>query len=609
MAGGRDDTKTAGGIAHGMSWGHPKKGRLVRLTLITLMALVAAGSPAAALPHADGPLVSVIVRERPGAGDTAEWTVRALGGRVGRHIGIIDGFVAEVPSGGLPAIRRLPEVASVTPNARVRLAHAVDGFDASLDEGSMYTIAQVVVRAGEFWQAGYTGQGVDVALIDSGVVPVDGLTVPGKVVNGADLSFESQADNLRYLDTYGHGTHMAGIIAGRDDAVMSPVRKGYQYHDQFVGIAPDARIVNVKVADARGVTDVSQVLAAIDWVVQHRRDGGLNIRVLNLSFGTDGIQDYLLDPLTYAVEVAWRKGIVVVVSAGNEGYGSPRMNNPAYDPYVIAVGSGDPNGTYGHPDDEVSDFSSCGTPTRHPDLIAPGQSIVSLRDPGSYIDLEHDEGRVGTRFFRGSGTSQAAAIVSGAAALIISQRPGITPDQVKALLMQSSHYLWGENRQCQGAGMIDLRDALYRPTPLTVQTWPVATGLGSLDAARGSAHVSDGDVALAGEQDIFGTPWDAAAWSLGAWTETSWLGGLWNGKSWSGDAWSATSWAGKSWSAVTWTQSSWAGKSWSDGTWSGKSWSGKSWSGDAWSGKSWSSKSWSEDSWSGFVWATDEWDD
>ncbi len=592
---------TTAGIAFGMSWGHPKRGRHLRAAVAILAPVLLLATPASASRPAGGNTVSVIVREGPGAGNMPEQAVRWMGGRVGPHIGIIDGFEATVPRGGVRFLRSNPHVHSVTPNARIHLSHAVDGYDAGQDGGSMYTITGAITMAGDYWQDGYTGAGVDVALIDSGVVPVDGLTVPGKVINGADLSFESQAENLRYLDTYGHGTHMAGIIAGRDDVVASPVVRGD--HDHFLGMAPDARIVNVKVADANGATDVSQVLAAIDWVVQHRHDNGMDIRVLNLSFGTDGVQDYLLDPLTYAVEVAWRKGIVVVVAAGNEGYGSPRLNNPAYDPYVIAVGAADPKGTHAHPDDEVADFSSCGNAVRHPDLVAPGKSIVSLRDPGSNIDQMHPEGRVGTRFFRGSGTSQAAAVVSGAAALIVDQRPSITPDQVKALLTSSAYYMNGEDPGCQGAGIIDLRDAIWRPTPVAAtQVWPLATGLGSLDAARGSAHVSDEDEVLDGEQDIFGTPWDGATWSLASWAETSWLGGLWNGKSWSGDSWSGSSWAGKSWSTTVWAGTSWSGKSWSDASWTGKSWSGKSWGTDAWSGKSWSGKSWGGEVWSTVGW-------
>ena len=471
----------------------------------------------------------------------------------------------------------------------------------------MHSITQEITGASDFWKDGFTGEGVGVALIDSGVAPVPGLLTRGKVVNGADLSFESQSPYLRHLDTFGHGTHMAGIIAGQDFEMPSWYRG--RRSTPFLGMAPDAHIINVKVADANGATDVSQVIAAIDWVVQHRNDRGMNIRVLNLSFGTDGVQDYRLDPLSYAAEVAWRKGIVVVTAAGNGGYGSTKLNNPAYDPYVLAVGAADGNGTHAFADDTIPSFSSCGDALRHPDLVAPGKSVVSLRSFYSSADLLNPTGRVGTRFFRGSGTSQAAAVVSGAAALLIEQRPNLTPDQVKALLASTANKLPGPSSACQGAGMLDLERARIAATPQFVQNHPTSTGLGSLEAARGSANLSDGGKVLEGEIDIFGNPWDAKSWSAKSWSGTSWLGGLWNGKSWSGSSWSGKSWSGSSWSAIEWLQGSWSGKSWSDDSWDGKSWSGKSWSDDSWSGKSWSGKSWSGKSWSGKSWSSDEWGD
>jgi serine protease AprX len=430
------------------------------------------------------------------------------------------------------------------------------------------------------------------------------------VVNGPDLSFESETAEFLHLDTYGHGTHMAGIIAGRDDSVTT-VDKGI--HDQFLGIAPDAGIVNIKVADSSGAVDVSQVIAAIDWVVQHRNDDGLNIRVLNLSFGTDGVQSYVLVPLTYATEVAWRNGIVVVVAAGNGGFGTTKLNNPAYDPFVIAVGGADGQGTYGIADDTIPSWSSCGDGTRNPDLVAPGRSIVSLRAPGSTADLDHPEGFVNGRFFRGSGTSQAAAVVSGAAALVLEQRPGITPDQLKALLMSTAAPLPAASARCQGAGMLDLKLARQTPTPLAVQTYLPATGLGSLELARGSAHLVDNGNALLGERDIFGTRWDAARWAAKSWSGTSWSGGNWNGKSWSGSTWSASGWSAKSWSGVdwyakswsdaSWTAKSWSGKSWSSLGWSAKSWSGASWTGGAWTSNGWLAKSWSTNLWSSGAWS------
>ena len=218
----------------------------------------------------------------------------SLGGRVVRQLPIIGGFTARVPVGVAAALRTDERVLAVSEDAAVRLSGGFDGFAPKQDLGSMYWVGQEVTGAGEYWNDGFRGQGVDVALIDSGVAPVDGLTAAGKVLHGPDLSFESQHDAFRNIDTFGHGTHMAGIIAGRDTATPRPVQKGVENH--FVGMAPEARVVSVKVADSHGNTDVSQVIAAIDWVVQHRNDPGMNIRVLNLSFGTDGVQDYRLRP-------------------------------------------------------------------------------------------------------------------------------------------------------------------------------------------------------------------------------------------------------------------------------------------------------------------------
>ena len=446
---------------------------LASAALLALIVIpVAAGS--AATPKRSGS-VSVIVREGPQAGNGPERMVQRLGGRVGRRIGIINGFVATVPRSGVSALARSSGVHSVTVNQRLRLHGLLDGWDQAKDPGSIY-VARDVTNTDDMLKAGFTGKGVDVALIDTGVVPVKGLAQPGRVIAGADLSFESQAPNLRYLDTFGHGTHLAGIIAGRDT--------GHAAHDanHFVGVAPEARILSLKVADAHGVTDVSQVLAAIDWVVEHRQDNGMNIRVLNLAFGTDGAQNYRLDPLAFAVEVAWRKGIAVVVAAGNGGMAAGRLNNPAYDPFVIAVGAVDAGGTSTTADDVVPSWSSAGDGVRNPDLIAPGKSVVSLRAPGSHIDRTFGStGRVGrTRFFRGSGTSQSAAFVSGLAALIIQQRPAIKPDELKALLKSTALPIPNVDRRLQGAGVVNMtKIARKAPTPVGAQTFARGLGLGS----------------------------------------------------------------------------------------------------------------------------------
>jgi serine protease AprX len=556
--------------------------------VVTLTAMVLLAAPS--VPADRGPVqgrVPVIVREAAAAGNAAEALVERLGGTVGRQLRIIGGFAATVPASAVGRLRGHAAVRSVTENQPVQL-NTIGGFDSKQHSfTTMYWVAQEVTGAGEYWGAGWTGKGVDVALLDTGVVEVEGLR-SGNVVYGPDLSYEADDPELRHKDTYGHGTHMAGIIAGRDSGTYK-VRKGDE--DHFLGMAPEARVVSVKLADAGGATDVSQVIAGIDWVVQNKSRNGLNIRVLNLSFGTDGVQSYLLDPLTYAAEVAWRKGIVVVVSAGNEGFGSSKLNNPAYDPHVLAVGGADGAGTYDYKDDTIQSWSSRGDGTRNPDLVAPGASIVSLRDPGSTIDTEHPTARVATRFFKGTGTSQAAAVVSGAAALVVQQRPTITPDQVKRLLTGYAQRLQKADPVAQGKGMLDLKFVRDKPTPAVAaaaQPFASATGTGSLAASRGSVQTeNEAGAILAGEADAFGGAWDGRRWSAGSFEGRTWSGGSWDGRRWSGGSWNGQVWSGRRWLSGSWAGRRWSGTAWTSGVWTGRRWLGDTWSGRRWSGGGW----------------------
>ncbi|MGH8895082.1 MAG: S8 family serine peptidase, partial [Actinomycetes bacterium] len=447
-----------------------------------------------------------------------------LGGLVVAAQRSIGTLVVDVPSSTANRLRSVSGVRAVTPDSQVQLQGA--GYGPTGEDGDMTNVARLT-GATTYWRNGHSGQGVDVALLDSGLLPVEGLTTANKLVIGPDLSLESQVPNLRHLDTFGHGTHMAGIIAGRD-AGTGPWTYATE-NTKFLGMAPGSRIVSIKLADAQGNTDVSQVLAAIDWVVTHAKDPGLNIRVLNLSFGTDSSQDYRLDPLAHAAEVAWSKGIVVVVSAGNGDGTRSGLSNPAYSPAVLAVGAVNTRGTMDRADDTVPAFSQRGNEAegkRAPDLVAPGVSVVSLRAKGSFVDARYaDSAAIGERFFKGSGTSQSAAVVSGAAALLLSQRPGLTPDQVKDVLRRSARAVPNTSTDAQGAGSLDLA-AAYGTNSRSVTAAKVHTGGGSLDLARGRFKVKKNGVELSGEQDIFGRPVGEPGSDLGGatWAEGSWAG-------------------------------------------------------------------------------------
>ncbi|WP_167762235.1 S8 family serine peptidase [Blastococcus sp. CT_GayMR20] len=588
-------------------------GRITTVATATALVVGLTGPVTAqASPGTAADSVEVIVQEAAGAGDLPERAVTALGGTVEEPLAIIGGFTATLPANRLAALRGAAGVISVTENAPVELLDAVPA-EVQDQAGSMFRVTHEVTGATALWERGVDGKGVDVALLDSGVVPVEGLSGRDKVVYGPDLSFESQVCDedgcegspQRNLDTYGHGTHLAGIIAGRDSNANP---RTFRDPNTFAGVAPGSRIVSLKLADAIGATDVSQVIAGIDWVVQNRNRNGLNIRVLNLSFGTDGVQDYQLDPLTYAVEQAWHAGIVVVVAAGNGGFGTPKLNNPAYDPYVIAVGGADSRGTYDVQDDVVPAWSSTGDGTRNPDIVAPGASIVSLRSPGSYLDESYPNARQSERFFRGSGTSQAAAVVSGAAALLIQQRPDATPDQIKALLMGTAQRLPVADPIAQGDGIIDLRAARDAAAPQAVQSWPRATGLGTLEGARGTANLAYDGTPLEGELDVRGQAWDPAVWAAASAAQSTWTGGQLRKGTWTGGAWNGTDWfVADPGDGVNWNGRIWGGQTWSSLTWAGRIWGGRIWGGDAWTGRIWGGRIWGGNAWAGRIWGGATW--
>ncbi|MCU1395298.1 MAG: peptidase and in kexin sedolisin [Ilumatobacteraceae bacterium] len=493
-----------------------------------------------------------------------------------------------------------------------------------VDTGALGAIAQIT-GAPTLWNQGYFGQGVGVAVIDTGVAKVPGLDAPGKVIDGPDLSFDSQDPALASTDAFGHGTHLAGIIAG-SDVLPGASAKGcktctdndpYTDTTKFVGIAPQAKIVNVKVGAYDGAVDVTQVIAAIDWVVQHRNDPGLNIRVLNLSFGTDSLQPAQVDPLAFAAEQAWKAGIVVVAAGGNDGDAPGELADPAYSPSILAVGTTDPHGTISSADDTVADFAQHGTLARPVDVAAPGISVASLAVPGGFVDQNVTTGKIGTRFQRASGTSQSTAVVSGLVALMLSKFPTATPDAVKAYLKLSTTGInltdtskhGGKDPRYSGAGSVNVAAvAAAKPGDVAkfVQTVvaipPSGTGLGSIEASRGSYHVVINATPLTGESDIFANPVDTTALAAATAAQAAWTDGTWNGARWTGDTWDGARWSAGTWTSNDWTGARWTGARWTDAVWDGARWTGARWSGARWSAGTWDGARWSGARWSDAAW-------
>ena len=430
---------------------------------------------------------------------------------------------------------------------------------------------------------GWRGRDITVATIDTGVTPNPNFA--GRLL--ARVDFTPDADGI---DRFGHGTHIAGLIAS----------SGAASNGAYVGVAPEANLVSLKVAGWDGATDVSTVIAALRWVVSNRTRYG--IRIVNLSWGTDSLQPTDVDPLNAAVERVTQAGIVVVVAAGNDG--AAPVSKPGDDPYVITVGAADTEGTETGVDDTVAEFSSRGTAggsTQKPDILAPGVSLVSDRAPDSTIDRFRPEARVGSTQLKGSGTSQAAAVVSGVVARMLDANPSLTPALVKAGLMRSTRgRLAGA---AGGAGLIDAASARYFTSPWRVDELPgsdgdpvppVSNATGSLAAARGSFPVSgdaDGDGTaepLSGEVDVLGLPWDADALLTTPWTRESWAASPWAPllaeiAGWepapvpAGPVPPLVAWDPAYWGADTAVEAGWDARYWGARYWGARYWGASSW--------------------------------
>ena len=544
----------------------PRASRFRLAALAAVGALLATTAPTAALDSSGRSPVEVLVREVTAAGSGAEHAVQRLGGTVTQELPIVGGFAARIPARALGALSSMPGV-EVTPAGKIT-------FNGSYGQGSGVASAvyPTVVGADQAWKAGYTGNHVGVAVIDTGINATGDLA--GKVVHSEDFSGEGDG-----VDRFGHGTFIAGLIAGSGAASNGGVR----------GVAPDADLISLKIAGKDGSADITHVMAALQWAVSFK--DVYNIRVVNLSLGTNSTQDYRIDPLDAAVERAWSSGLVVVVSAGNSGPGAGTINKPADDPYVLTVGASSDRTTPGTGDDTVPSFSGTGPTAANgiakPDLVAPGTSVISSRVPGSYVDNAFPSARVGTAYFKGSGTSFATGITSGAAALVLSRTPSLTPDQVKSRLTSTADAGPVTAVNKVGAGWLDAYGATMSDSTASAnQGLTPSLGTGSLQASRGSlsVNVQTGTIlnalgqlipvfsCLTGNLTAQNTLFDAPAYFTSDWTTSSWYTSSWYTSSWYTSSWYTSSWYTSSWYTSSWYTSSWYTSSWYDSNWYAADW-------------------------------------
>jgi serine protease AprX len=425
--------------------------------------------------------------------------VRSLGGRVTGEVHIINALAARMSATAARQLAESPSVRAVSLNAKVE-QHAInpDLLETSFNQS---------IGSEKVWDRNSaTGLGVGVAVIDTGVAGnladfrVSQTNTKSRVVASAVVNPE--ADTA--ADTYGHGTHVAGIIAGNSTnrASSDPLR------GKYAGVAPDANLISVKVDD-NGDATVLDAIYGLQFAVDFKKQ--YNIRVVNLSLGSTEAQSYKTDPLDAAVESAWFKGIVVVAAAGNSGSASDAVSYaPANDPYVISVGAVDDLGTKGPADDVLADWSSRGVTQdgiAKPEVVAPGAHIVSNLAPASAFTTLCPTCIVNGQYIRAGGTSMSAPMVSGAVANMLEVHPALTPNQVKGILMDTARTVSGVGDEIYLVPAVNQTSSTTANRGLTPNTL-VNSATGDIDYSRSSWRRSSWRTA----SGSYTTGWARSSW-------------------------------------------------------------------------------------------------
>jgi len=373
------------------------------------------------------------------------------------------------------------------------------------------------------WQQGITGGGITVAVIDSGIwVDADFMRLPGDYCQPggcgsnrlkAGFSFNDQA--VYTNDNYGHGTHVAGIIGGN----------GQKSGGFYQGVAPQVDLINLKVCDNYGMAYESDVVEAMQWVYENKDQPAYRIRIVNLSINSTVDQSYHTSPIDAAAEILWFNGVVVIASAGNgsaDGYNTINAA-PANDPFIITVGAVDEGGTPDRVDDFIAGFSAYGTTLdgfNKPDLVAPGKDIVSVLAKESWWRNEYPGRFVENIYFRASGTSMSAPMVTGAVALLLQDEPHLTPDQVKFRLLNTGSLI--SNAVGNNYPYLDVYAAVNGTSTESANTGLVASQL-----------------LWSGTQPV---TWGSVSWNSVSWNSVSWNSVSWNSVSWNSVSWNSTYW-------------------------------------------------------------------
>jgi len=447
-----------------------------------------------------GRSINVIVVAR-GDLNVLEADLRRSGLKRTVRVPIAHGVAVQLTPAFIDHLRADANVARLIYDAPVRLT------DTPFNPTALATAYPAVVDALPVWSnplAPLTGQGIGIAVIDSGVASHPDLA------NRVIVSQNFNPNVIGNDDAYGHGTAVAGIIAGNGTAGLG----------QYIGVAPQANLISLRVNDGTGGAPTSAIMNAILWAVVNRNT--YNIRVINLSLQASVQESYRTSPIDAAVEYAWLKGLVVVVAAGNSGPNSA-LYAPANDPYVITVGATDDQGTVASTDDTLAGFSSYGVTQdgfTKPDFVAPGRRIITTLAPNSSFALNYPSFLIGSQYIQLSGTSVAAPVVSGVAALYIESNPTVRPGQLKGVLLATANRLWVAG---SGAGYPDAQHAI--------------TYLGLIGNADHGLDPNDYlKVLYMAAHSLTVLPvvsWDSVSWDSVSWDSVSWDSVSWDAVSWS----------------------------------------------------------------------------
>jgi serine protease AprX len=546
---------------------------ILALTLGLLTPVVMTASPT---PPRMNELLAQMVAEAPGQTmrvivlradktDLAERFVEKMGGSVLKDLPLINAFAAQLPTEAVPNLAVMASVSWVSLDAPVKTTgkpiNKPDPPAEPLPEN--YFLDTLGVR--QIWDMGYHGEGIGVVVIDSGIFTDRDFTItPNKPHTRikVEKSFNSDTSS----DQYGHGTHVAGIIAGN----------GRASGGIYSGIAPKVDLINLKISNDSGLAYESDTVDAMQWVLDYKDE--YNIRVVNLSIQSTVPQSYHESALNAAAEILWFNGVVVVAAAGNwrntNNYAAIQTA-PANDPFIITVGATNEKGSANRTDDSISSFSSSGTTLDgyyKPDIFAPGKDIISVLSDGSDWIFEHpDHVVMDGEYFRLSGTSMAAPMVAGAAVLLLQAEPNLTPDQVKYRLIHSAGTVGS-------SPYLDVYTALTTPSTETANQGVVPHML--LAKMALIAYWSSDN----GEENI---DWGAINWDAVNWNAVNWNAVNWNAVNWNAVNWNAVNWNAVNWNAVNWNAVNWNAVNWNAVNWNAVNWNAVNWNPVSWNSVSW----------------------